>query len=131
MMIDPVSEEVRLRLITAVEEGASPDEAARDFGVSVSSAVRWTAEFRRTGRTSPKPRGGDRRSDRIESHADFLLGAIAARPDISLSDLRRLLIDLRGETFALSTLHDFCHRHDIIYDNGKRVLAGDGQSERP
>ena len=74
MMTDSVSEEVRLRLITAVEEGASPDEAARDFGVSVSSAARWTAEFRRTSRTSPKPRGSDRRSDRIESHADFFTG---------------------------------------------------------
>lgn len=70
--------------------------AARRFGVSVSSAVRWVAEFERSGRTAPKPQGGDRRSGRIEAQADLLMDAIEAVPDATLAELRERLIAERG-----------------------------------
>ena len=38
-------------------------------------------------------------------------GAIDATPDITLAELRERLITERGETFALSTIHDFYRRH--------------------
>jgi hypothetical protein len=47
----------------------------RRFGVSIASAVRWMEEYLRTGRTAPKPRGGDRRSGRIEAQAELLMQA--------------------------------------------------------
>ena len=62
-----LSEDLRLRVIRAVESGLSRHAAARRFGVSVASAVRWMDEYLRSGRTAPKPRGGDRRSGRIEA----------------------------------------------------------------
>ena len=37
--------------------------------------------------------------------------AIHATPDITLAELRELLITERGETFALSTIHYFYRRH--------------------
>ncbi len=46
-------------------------------------------EYLRTGRTAPKPRGGDRRSGRIEAQADLLMRAIETEPDITLAELRR------------------------------------------
>ena len=72
-MAQYLSEDLRIRVIRAVEGGMSRHAAARRFGVSVASAVRWMAEYLRTGRTAPKPRGGNRRSGRIEAQADLLL----------------------------------------------------------
>jgi hypothetical protein len=57
--------------------GASRRRASARFGVSVSSAIRWLRDWRETGRTASHPQGGDRRSDRIEAHADFLLAKVA------------------------------------------------------
>ena len=62
-MADYLSEDLRIRVIEAVEAGSSRRGAAARFGVSVSSAIRWVDVWRRTGRTAPYPRGGDRRSD--------------------------------------------------------------------
>ena len=41
----------------------------RHGSASASSAIRWVDVWRRTGRTAPYPRGGDRRSGRIEGAA--------------------------------------------------------------
>ena len=94
------SEDLRIRVIRAIEAGMSRNAAARRFGVSIASAVRWMDEYLRTGGMAPKPRGGDRRSGRIEAQADLLMQAIEDVPDITLAELRERLIAERGETFA-------------------------------
>jgi transposase len=101
----------------------SRNAAARRFGVSIASAVRWMDEYLRTGRSAPKPRGGDRRSGRIEAQAELLMRAIDATPDITLAELRERLITERGETFALSTIHDFYRRHRITFKKRRRTPA--------
>lgn len=122
-MVQYLSEDLRIRVIRAVEGGMSRNAAARHFGVSIASAVRWMDEYQRTGRTSPKPRGGDRRSGRIEAQHDFLMGAVAEVPDITLAELRDRLIEERGESFALSTIHEFFRRHDISFKKRRRTVS--------
>ena len=80
-MADYLSEDLRIRVIEAVEAGSSRRGAAARFGVSVSSAIRWVDVWRRTGRTAPYPRGGDRRSGRIEGAAAFLLAKVEETPN--------------------------------------------------
>jgi len=80
-------------------------------------------EYLRTGRTAPKPRGGDRRSGRIEAQADLLLQAIEEAPDVTLAELRERLITERGETFAISTIHHFYRRHGITFKKRRRMPA--------
>lgn len=120
-MAQYLSEDLRIRVIEAVEGGASRRAAARRFGVSVASAVRWVGEKQRTGRTAPKPRGGDRRSRRIETHGDLLLGAVAATPDITLEELRARLMTERGERFAISTIWRFFERHGVTFKKRRRM----------
>ena len=122
-MAQYLSEDLRVRVIRAIEGGMSRNAAARRFGVSIASAVRWMDEYLRTGRTAPKSRGGDRRSGRIEAQAEFLMGAIAAAPDITLAELRERLIEERSETFALSTIHGFFRRHGVSYKKRPRTPA--------
>jgi transposase/transposase-like protein len=102
-MAQYLSADLRIRVIGAVEAGMSRNAAARRFGVSIASAVRWMDEYLRTGRTAPKPRGGDRRSGRIEAQADLLMQAIEGSPDITLAELRERLVTER---------RDLCDQHD-------------------
>jgi len=122
-MAQYLSEDLRVRVIGAVEGGMSRNAAARRFGVSIASAVRWMATYLGTGRTAPKPRGGDRRSGRIEAQADLLLGAVESVPDITLAELREKLLAERGETFAISTIHGFFRRRGITYKKRPRTPA--------
>ena len=66
-MATSLSKDLRLRVIRAVEGGMSRNAAARRFGVSIASAVRWMSDYLGTGRTAPRPQGGDRRSGRIDN----------------------------------------------------------------
>ncbi len=122
-MAQYLSEDLRVRVIRAVEGGMSRNAAARHFGVSIASAVRWMDTYLRNGRTAPKPRGGDRRSQRIGSQADFLMAAIEDAPDITLAELRDRLVEERGETFSISTIHLFFRRHGISYKKRRRMQA--------
>ena len=87
-MAQYLSEDLRIRVIQAIEGGMSRNAAARRFGVSIASAVRWMDDYLRTRRTAPKQRGGDRRSGRIEAQHAFLMAAIETKPDITLAELR-------------------------------------------
>ena len=118
-----LSEDLRIRVIRAVQGGMSRNAAARRFGVSIASAVRWMAAYLETGQTAPKPRGGDRRSGRIEAQSDLLTSAVAETPDITLAELRQRLIEERGETFAISTIHDFYRRHGVTFKKRRRTPA--------
>ncbi len=122
-MAQYLSEDLRIRVILAVEGGMSRNAAAARFGVSIASAVRWMDTYLKTGRTAPKQRGGDRRSGRIEAQADLLLEAIEDSPDITLAELRERLIEERDETFAISTIHDFYRRHGITFKKRQAAPA--------
>ena len=58
----PYPEELRSRVIAAIQHGASYRQAAARCGVSASVAMKWAQLFRQTGSVAAKPMGGDRRS---------------------------------------------------------------------
>lgn len=122
-MATSLSKDLRLRVIRAVEGGMSRNAAARRFGVSIASAVRWMSDYLGTERTAPRPQGGDRRSGRIEAQADLLMSAIEETPDITLAELRERLVAERSETFAISTIHDFYRRHGVTFKKRRRMPA--------
>ena len=90
-MAKPLSEDLRSRLVAAVDSGMSRRAAAERFGVSAASAVRWMQAWRANGLTRAKPQGGDKRSHRIEAYRDIILAAIEAQADITLVELADML----------------------------------------
>jgi transposase len=62
-----LSEDLRVRVIGAVEGGMSCNAAAERFGIAVATAVRWLKAWHESGATAAKPKGGDLRSHRIEA----------------------------------------------------------------
>ncbi len=87
-MVKSLSNDLRVRVVEAVEAGASRRQAAARFGVGVSSAIRWVRSWYAYGGVRAKRRGGDRRSGRIEAHAGFLVEQIEQTPDVTLAELQ-------------------------------------------
>src|SRR5258705_11923101 len=83
-MTRPLSQDLRNRVIAAVDGGLSCNAAAERFGIAVSSAVRWIRVWRTEGRVTALPQGGDLRSHHIEAYRDVLLAAIEAEVGITL-----------------------------------------------
>ena len=84
-----LSEDLRIRVIEA--RGGVVTSWCGGTVRERASAIRWVDVWRRTGSTAPYPRGGDRRSGRIEGAAAFLLAKVEETPDITLAELQALL----------------------------------------
>src|SRR5690606_16796274 len=103
-MTKSISEDLRSRVIAAVDGGLSRRAAAVRFGVAAASAVRWVREWRESGATRAKPQGGDKRSQRIEAYREAILAAIERQDDITLVELAEFLRTEHGTVFAPSTI---------------------------
>ena len=111
-MGQPLSMDLRSRLLSAIDGGMSRRAAAARFGVAPSTAIRWQSQRTTTGSFAPKPQGGDMRSHRIEERRDEVLTLWEAQQDITLDELRVALAGI-GLSVANSTLHRFFARHGI------------------
>ena len=101
------SPDLRDREIDAVEtEGLSRRAAARRFGVSRASAIKWLQRFHRTGKRESAGTGGHRPS-KVEPERAWLLAAIAAQPDITLAALAARLLAERGVKAGTGLLSRF------------------------
>jgi transposase len=124
-MAKPLSEDLPIRIIQAVEGGMSRRAAAERFGVSPSSAVRFVSEWRQSRATSAKPQGGDQRSRRIEAHREMILSAIKAKPDMTLIEIAEMIEAELGASFAPSSVWRFLDRHAVTFKkNRARGRAG-------
>jgi len=119
-MARALSLDLRKRVVDAVAEGMSCRQAAARFGVSASSAIRWAAQIRSGGALAPMKQGGDRRSQRIEAEAAFILGAIAEQSDMTLAELQRKLKE-RGKSVGIGTLWRFFRRRRITLKKRLRM----------
>jgi transposase len=111
-MGQPLSMDLRSRIVAAVDEGMSCRAAAGRFGVAPSTAIRWVGQRRETGSFAPKPQGGDMRSHRVEARRDEILSIWQARKDITLDELQAALIEV-GLRVSRTSLHRFFVRHGI------------------
>jgi transposase len=124
-MTKPLSNDLRERVVAAVAEGNSRRETAERFGVAPSTVVKWMRRWRETGSVAPARQGGDRRSQRIETHADEVLGLVAATPDITLEEMVAYLASVHSTSFAPSTVWRLLDRHGVTFKkNGARQRAG-------
>src|ERR687890_628070 len=94
--------------------------AARGFGVTPASAIRWHEGFVQQGRLTTKPQGGDQRSHRIEAHAALILQTCEADPQIFLRE-RRDALQEQGVEVSTSRLSHFFARHAITRKKGRRT----------
>lgn len=111
-MGQPLSMDLRGRVLAAIDGGMSCRAAAARFGVGAATAIRWHAQRRATGGFAPRPQGGDMRSRRVEAHRETIMVLWEGRKDATLDELRVALFEA-GVVVSNSTLHRFFVRHGI------------------
>jgi len=121
-MAEPLSMDLRVRVLAAIAEGASGRSAGRRFGVSAPSVSRWRALERTQGDAAPKAVGGDRRSHKTEAHASAILAALDAKPDLTIEELREGL-SKDGVLVSYGALWRFLDRHKITRKKRPRTPA--------
>ena len=84
-MTAPLSQDLRQRIVRAVDAGSSIRQAAKRFEVSASAAIKLMQRVRQTGRTEPAKIGGDRRP-LLEAHADDLRAIVSMKADHAARD---------------------------------------------
>jgi transposase len=89
-MARPYSEDLRARVVGAVEGGASRREAAARYQVSVSFVVKLLQRWRRTGSLAPG-RSGGQRAHRLAAHGGLVRRLLIEQPDVTLEELGRRL----------------------------------------
>lgn len=122
-MTKPLSDDLRERLVAAVEGGQSRRAAADRFGIAPSTAVKWMNRWRLEGHVKPRPMGGDRHSHRIEAHADVILGLIDERPDVTLAEIAAHLEEARGARFSEAAIWRLLKRHGMTFKKRQRMRA--------
>jgi putative transposase len=114
------SNDLRERVVAAVEQdGMSCRGAAAQFSVGVSTAIRWTARYRRTGSVAPLQMGGYKPKSIAGSHRDWLIercrgGAFTLRGLVAELAERGLKVDYR-------TMWSFVHAEGLSF---KKNSAG-------
>lgn len=126
-MTRPLSMDLRTRLVSAVEGGMTRRSAAKRYGVAPSTAIKWVDQWRRTGEVRPLRQGGDRRSQRLEAHAEEILGLVEETPDITLGELAEHLAEEHGLKAAQSSIWRLLDRHGMTFKkNRARQRAATG-----
>ncbi len=90
-MTTPLSEDLRRRLVRAVDEGSSGRRAAVRFDVSASAAIKLVRRMRETGSTEPARVGGYRRP-LLAGHGELLRELTMAKPGIILAESSEELV---------------------------------------
>ena len=100
----PYSEDLRSRIVAAVEAGATRAGAAEQFSVSVSCAIKLMQHFQRTGSVAPAPRG--RKPFALAEHGALVRELVAGQPDATLDELTQE-IESRGIRVSRSAVNRF------------------------
>ena len=108
-----LSKDIREKVVKAIAGGMSRRQAAARFDIGPATAVRWAKRALTTGDVAPMKMGGDRRSQRIEAHAEFILKEIKTKPDTTIMELRDKLRERHGLSLGYGTVWRFLARHRI------------------
>lgn len=103
-MTKAYSNDLRARVVSAMQSGESCRSVAARFGVAPSSVVKWTDRARRTGSVSPAKMGGYRRPI-LDPHRGWLLKQVRHCPHVTLA-VPQSLLEERGVTSAMTRFGD-------------------------
>jgi transposase len=112
------SEDLRKKIVAAIERGMSKSQAARLFDVSLSSVKRYS-RIASQGQ-SLKPRKSPGRTRKVDQKAQALLKEdVKERPAATISQRRRFLEHITGTDLSDSTVRRLMKRLGFSQKNGQ------------
>jgi len=121
------SSDLRDRVMALVDAGHSRRAAARHFGVSASFAVKLMQRVRRLGTGAAAHPGRPPGGSWLDAYAAFLVGAVEAKPDITMPELATRLKEAHEVTANPAVLSRFLCRRGFTY---KKMPDGVGMRTR-
>ena len=112
-MAKPYSEDLRRLIVRGVEAGRSRHEVARIFGVSPSFVIKLMQRYRETGSVRSAKFGGYRKPI-LTGHEDKVRELVAARPEMTISELANELARL-GIQVGRTSVHRFLRRLGLTF----------------
>jgi transposase len=111
------SEDLRKKIVAAIERGMSKAEAARTFDVSLSSVKRYARTVRQGDSLTPKKSPG--RPRKVDEKAQALLKEdVKERSGATISQRRRFLEHITGTDLSGSTVRRLMKRLGFTQKTG-------------
>ena len=112
-MARPLSNDLRERVVAAVDGGESCRSVAARFNVAVSSVVKWSQRRRRTGSVTPGKMGGHRKPV-LDPYRTFIVERIEQMPHLTLHGLKAELA-ARGVKVSHTVVWTFLRREGLRF----------------
>jgi putative transposase len=112
-MVRAYSNDLRERVVSAVQSGKSCRYVAAQYGVAVSTVVKWSQRYRATGSVAPGRMGGHRKRV-LDPHRDFIVEQIERTPHLTLHGLKEKLA-IRGVEVSHQTVWTFLRRAGLRF----------------
>lgn len=122
------SEDLRRRVIVAIEAGLSTRAAARRFDIGESTAGAWHRLWRASGDCRAGKQGQPPRS-KLDAHAAFILDLAEDIKDITLAEITERLHAERGVSACPATVWHFFAKRGITFKKN-RTRGGTGSRRR-
>lgn len=120
LVMKPYSEDLRRKIVSAVEGGMPKTEAARLFGVSLSSVKRYSRLAAREEPLAPR-KGGGRPPKANAAIARLLEEDVGRRPYAAVWERADFLRGVSGIELSVSTVRRLLHRLGFSQKNGAWV----------
>lgn len=129
-MAQPLSNDLRKRIVNAVDGGQSRNATAKQYAVSISAVVKLMQRWRGTGSFAPAQQGKPPEF-KLATHEERVRKMVKERPDITLAEMRGRLLRA-GIKVSKSAIDRFLNHLDLGYKkNGARQRTGQtGRSGR-
>ena len=106
--------DLRRRVIDAIDGGLSARAAAVWFSVAPSTAINWHRQWRERGTIAPARQGKPPRSS-LDAHEAFILGLVEETKDIALPEIAERLVDERGLRVHPTTIWYFLSKRGLTH----------------
>ena len=108
------SEDLRQRIVEAVEGDMSRRQSAAIYKVGVSSAIRYVQRWRATGSVK-QDRMGQPGGAKLNLHQDWILKLIEDEPDLTLSEIGEQVRYKHRVKASIGTLWNFFDRNGVSF----------------
>jgi len=122
-MGQPISNDLRRRMVRGVEGGKTRRAVAAQYEVAPSTAVRLFARYEATGSVKPARQGREPGGGKLGPHRDFIIERVKQKPDVTMPELAGILEEERGVKVDPSNISKLLCRAGFTY---KKNAAGVG-----